>query len=62
MKIRKSSNKQLDFLLDEKDSIQWRQLQGHSHQKIEQLLSHLLVSIINYNQRVNSEGSHANKN
>jgi len=61
MKIRKLSDKQMDFLSDKKASIQWSKLTARTHQKIERLLSQLLLSIICQNQHTIKEDRHANK-
>lgn len=62
MKIGKSSNKQMNFLSDEKESMQWSKMPVPTHQKIESLLSQLLLSIIYQSQHTIKDDRHANKN
>lgn len=61
MKIRKLS-KQINFLSDVSDSIQWSKLTAKTHQKIEYLLAQLFLSIICQTQSTIKEDRHANKN
>ena len=46
MKTRKLLNKQMDFLSDDKDSIQWSVLPEPFRSQIEHLLSELMLSVV----------------
>lgn len=46
MKTRKQLNKQMDFLSDDKDSIQWSLLPEPSRSQAEHLLSELMLSVV----------------
>jgi len=59
MKIRKSLNNQMDFLSDEKDSVQWDELTLSTHEKIKHLLSQLFLSTVCQNDRTIKEDHHA---
>jgi hypothetical protein len=62
MKTRKLSHKQINFLSDVSDSMQWSKVTTTTHQKIEHLLSQLLLSIISHTQSTIKAERHANKN